>query len=103
MPTTVNAGQWKSLQYSDEMCYTDSVPTSYGVTDDGVGVAVGLELVRYFVHHPPSKTLIFLFNNFEEGGLIGAKAFVKHPWYKSVRLVINLGTGYATAWQVTVK
>ncbi|KAF7728805.1 hypothetical protein EC973_005431 [Apophysomyces ossiformis] len=68
----------------------DSVPTSHGVTDNGMGVAVTLELLRYFVHHPPRNTIIFLFNNFEEGGLIGAKAFIKHPWWSSVKLFINL-------------
>ncbi|KAI9249752.1 hypothetical protein BDA99DRAFT_445450 [Phascolomyces articulosus] len=68
----------------------DSVPTSYGVTDDGMGVVVELELLRYFVKHPPQKTIIFLFNNFEEGGLIGAKQFVKHPWFKTVKLFLNL-------------
>ncbi|KAG0170434.1 hypothetical protein DFQ28_002192 [Apophysomyces sp. BC1034] len=68
----------------------DSVPTSHGVTDNGMGVAVTMELLRYFVHHPPRNTIIFLFNNFEEGGLIGAKAFVKHPWWSSVKLFVNL-------------
>ncbi|KAI8138287.1 hypothetical protein BJV82DRAFT_582997 [Fennellomyces sp. T-0311] len=68
----------------------DSVPTSYGVTDDGMGVAVEMELLRYFVHHPPQHSMIFLFNNFEEGGLIGAKQFVLHPWFKTVKLFINL-------------
>lgn len=69
----------------------DSVPTSHGVTDDGMGVAVELELLRYFVKHPPQNTIIFLFNNFEEGGLVGAKHFVNHPWFPTVKLFFNLG------------
>ncbi|KAI8374612.1 uncharacterized protein BYT42DRAFT_646560 [Radiomyces spectabilis] len=68
----------------------DSVPTSHGVTDNGIGTSVALELLRYFVHHPPQNTMIFLFNNFEEGGLIGAKQFITHPWWPTVRLFINL-------------
>ncbi|KAI8975297.1 hypothetical protein BDF20DRAFT_836713 [Mycotypha africana] len=72
----------------------DSVSTSHGVTDNGMGTAVALELLRYFVHHPPKHTVIFLFNNFEEGGLIGADAFVHHPWFSSIKLFVNLeGTG----------
>ncbi|CAO3658539.1 unnamed protein product [Rhizopus stolonifer] len=68
----------------------DSVPTSHGVTDNGMGVATTMELLRYFVHNPPRHTIIFLFNNMEEGGLVGAQSFVKHPWYSSVKLFINL-------------
>ncbi|KAI9492346.1 hypothetical protein BDB00DRAFT_765537 [Zychaea mexicana] len=68
----------------------DSVPTSYGVTDDGIGIAVEMELLRYFVRNPPRTSIIFLFNNFEEGGLVGARQFTKHPWFKTVKLFINL-------------
>ncbi|KAI7867385.1 hypothetical protein BDF14DRAFT_1803276 [Spinellus fusiger] len=68
----------------------DSVPTSPGVTDDGIGVAVGLELARYFVRKSPQHSMIFLFNAYEEGGLLGSSAFVKHPWFKNVRSFINL-------------
>ncbi|KAI8369733.1 hypothetical protein BD560DRAFT_435134 [Blakeslea trispora] len=72
----------------------DSVSTSHGVTDNGMGTAVALELLRYFVQHPPKNTVIFLFNNFEEGHLIGADAFALHPWFSTIKLFVNLeGTG----------
>ncbi|CAO3592800.1 unnamed protein product [Absidia cylindrospora] len=72
----------------------DSVSTSHGVTDNGMGTATALELLNYFVQHPPQNTLIFLFNNFEEGGLVGAQAFVQHPWFSTIKLFVNLeGTG----------
>ncbi|KAI8053141.1 uncharacterized protein B0P05DRAFT_307690 [Gilbertella persicaria] len=72
----------------------DSVSTSHGVTDNGMGTAVALELLRYFVQHPFKNIVIFLFNNFEEGGLIGADAFVLHPWFSTIKLFVNLeGTG----------
>lgn len=59
-----------------------------------MGTAVALELLRYFVHNPPQHTVIFLFNNFEEGGLIGAEAFAMHPWFPTIKLFVNLeGTG----------
>lgn len=69
----------------------DSVPTSNGVTDNGMGVVTAMEMMRYFIDHPPRNTIIFLFNNFEEGGLLGCKTFIHHPWYSSVKLFINLG------------
>lgn len=47
----------------------DSVPTAPGVTDNGMGVSVALELLRYFIQHPPRHSIIFLINNAEEGGL----------------------------------
>ncbi|KAI8077690.1 uncharacterized protein BX664DRAFT_270385 [Halteromyces radiatus] len=72
----------------------DSVSTSHGVTDNGMGTATALELLNYFVQNPPQRTLIFLFNNYEEGGLIGAQSFVNHPWFSTIKLFVNLeGTG----------
>lgn len=72
----------------------DSVSTSHGVTDNGMGTAVALELLRYFVQNPPHNTVIFLFNNFEEGGLFGAEQFVLHPWFSTIKIFVNLeGTG----------
>ncbi|KAI7881599.1 hypothetical protein K492DRAFT_128678 [Lichtheimia hyalospora FSU 10163] len=68
----------------------DSVPTAPGVTDNGMGVSVALELLRYFIQHPPRHSIIFLINNAEEGGLVGAKQFTKHPWFPTVKMFINL-------------
>jgi hypothetical protein len=56
-----------------------------------MGTATALELLNYFVQHPPQNTLIFLFNNFEEGGLVGAQSFIHHPWFASIKLFVNLG------------
>lgn len=78
------------------MVRVDSVPTSNGVTDNGMGVVTALEMMRYFIEHPPRNTIIFLFNNFEEGGLLGCKTFIHHPWYASVKLFINLGNVFHT-------
>ena len=62
----------------------DSVPSSFGVTDDGMGVAGLLGVLRFVAHNQPRRTIIFNFNNNEEFGLFGAHAFVKHPWFKQV-------------------
>ncbi|KAG0678309.1 hypothetical protein C6P42_000526 [Pichia californica] len=74
----------------------DSVPTSFGTTDDGMGIASMLGILQYFVdsNSQPLRTLIFNFNNNEEFGLLGAEAFIKHDWFKDVSFFINLeGTG----------
>ncbi|KAF9104710.1 hypothetical protein BGX27_009980 [Mortierella sp. AM989] len=83
----------------------DSVPTSYGATDDGGGISVALAMIRYFIHHPVQHTLIFNLNNAEELGSYGASAFMGapkgsttetgtgHPWKKYVKAFINLEGG----------
>lgn len=80
------------------LAHYDSVPTSYGITDDGMGVALMLGLVEYYSSAKvprPRRTLIFNFNNDEEFGLYGATAFVlAHRWFKQVGFFLNLeGTG----------
>ncbi|GAV55896.1 hypothetical protein ZYGR_0AZ00670 [Zygosaccharomyces rouxii] len=72
----------------------DGVPTSHGATDDGKGVVSLLGVLDHYSRHQPERTLVFNFNNNEEFGLLGAVAFMNHPWSKLVRYVINLeGTG----------
>lgn len=73
----------------------DSVPTSFGVTDDGMGIASLLGVLHYFsTQKQPKRTIILNFNNNEEFGLYGAVAFVRHPWFKKVKYFLNLeGTG----------
>ncbi|KAF9075515.1 hypothetical protein BDP27DRAFT_1415298 [Rhodocollybia butyracea] len=60
----------------------DSVSTSTGVTDDGMGIVILLQLIRYFAAHPPHRTVLFNLNNAEEDGLNGAHALLEHPWVK---------------------
>lgn len=70
----------------------DSVPTSFGATDDGMGIASMLGILRFWVDSGfrPLRTLIFNFNNNEEFGLLGAEAFVQHKWFSEVSFFINL-------------
>lgn len=68
----------------------DSVPTSYGATDDGKGIASMLSLLQAHLNSQPERTIIFNFNNNEEFGLLGAHTFMKHPWSKTVEFFINL-------------
>lgn len=75
----------------------DSVPSSYGVTDDGFGVAALLGVLNYYADkkvRQPKRTIVLNFNNNEEFGLYGATAFLSHPWAKNIRYFLNLeGTG----------
>lgn len=72
----------------------DSVPTSHGATDDGKGIACMLALLDYYSNNRPDRTIIFNFNNNEEFGLLGAKAFLEHKWFHLVKYFLNLeGTG----------
>ncbi|HEV7745464.1 MAG TPA: M20/M25/M40 family metallo-hydrolase [Pyrinomonadaceae bacterium] len=69
----------------------DSVPTSFGASDDGAGVVTLLETARALKSGPPLKNdVILLFTDGEETGLLGAQAFVnENPWAKDVGLFLN--------------
>ncbi|KAI8802551.1 hypothetical protein BJ742DRAFT_858265 [Cladochytrium replicatum] len=86
------------LQYHPTLlvsAHYDSTQLSYGVTDDGVGVAVILELIRALIYSPPlDYDIVINLNNAEEIGLFGGQSFLLHPWSKNVKAFINLeGTG----------
>lgn len=70
----------------------DSVPTGKGTTDDGMGIASMLGILRYMLaqNEPPTRTVIFNFNNNEEFGLLGARAFLSHEWSKNIGAFLNL-------------
>lgn len=69
----------------------DSVPTSFGASDDGAGVVTLLETARALKAGPPLKNdVILLFTDGEEVGLLGAQAFVnENPWSKDVGFFVN--------------
>lgn len=54
----------------------DSVSTSTGTTDDGVGIVTLLQFVAQLAKTRSMRTAIFNFNNGEEDGLNGAHAYV---------------------------
>jgi len=70
----------------------DSVPAGPGASDDGAGVATNLEVARVLKSRGASRhSIIFLFDEGEEQGLLGAHAFVEaHPWAKEVRAAVNV-------------
>ncbi|KAJ3288326.1 hypothetical protein HK104_008241, partial [Borealophlyctis nickersoniae] len=70
----------------------DSVDASFGASDDGIGCAVFMEILRTLVSskEPPEASVIFNFNNGEENGLLGAITFTQHPWWKDVKAFLNV-------------
>ncbi len=91
-------GRIEGTRSSDAVLLTahlDSVAEAPGAADDGSGVAALLETARALVANGPMpNTVMFLFTDNEESGLIGAEAFITHhPWTKDVRVVVGFDAG----------
>lgn len=69
-----------------------SVSTGYGATDDGMACVSLLQLLSYFTSkdHQPRNGIVLLFNNAEEDGLLGARAFGYSPLLQFVHTFVNL-------------
>lgn len=72
--------------------HSDSVGAGPGTSDDGAGVAALVEIARALASEdPPRHDVMFLVNEGEEAGLLGATAFVaSHPRARDVAVVVNL-------------
>ncbi|MEZ5936776.1 MAG: M28 family peptidase [Hyphomonadaceae bacterium] len=69
----------------------DSVDASPGYGDDGVGVAVLLEIASLYKRAPPQGPVLFLITDGEEAALLGAQAFTDNKSYGyDVGAMINL-------------
>ena len=69
----------------------DSPASSVGAADDAVAVAAAIEVARAIAAGPrPRHTVLLNLNDGEEQGLLGAHAFVRHPWAREVRAYLNL-------------
>lgn len=68
----------------------DSVPVGPGASDDGIGVATMLEVGSILKDRPLKRPVILLFNEGEELGLVGARAFLTDPLSDNVDSLINL-------------
>jgi hypothetical protein len=69
----------------------DSTPTGPGASDDGIGVATMLEITAQLRANPPARPVTLLFNEGEEFGLNGARAFVESdPLAREVDTQINI-------------
>jgi hypothetical protein len=69
----------------------DSTPTGPGASDDGIGVASMLEVAALLKDRPLSRPVSLLFDEGEETGLIGARAFLdSDPLAAHVDTLVNL-------------
>jgi hypothetical protein len=68
----------------------DSSPVGPGAADDGIGVATLLEVGSILKARPLKRPAILLFNEGEELGLIGARAFLSDPISRNVDAIVNL-------------
>ncbi|KFA69169.1 hypothetical protein S40285_00092 [Stachybotrys chlorohalonatus IBT 40285] len=73
-------------------CHIDSVSTGYGATDDGMSCVSLLQLLNYFTteDRQPTHGIVLLFNNAEEDGLFGARAFGYSPLLQFIHTFVNL-------------
>lgn len=69
----------------------DSTPTGPGAADDGIGVASMMEIASLLRNRQLGRPVDFLFDEGEEFGLLGARAFLEHdPLAARVDSLINL-------------
>ncbi|WP_185829204.1 M20/M25/M40 family metallo-hydrolase [Sphingomonas ginkgonis] len=68
----------------------DSVPVGPGAGDDGIGVATLLEVAAKLRNERLRRPVLLLFNEGEEAGLLGAKAFLADPLSRQVDSLVNL-------------
>jgi len=69
----------------------DSTPTGPGAADDGIGVAAMLEAASLLRAQPLKRPVTLLFDEGEETGLIGARAFLdRDPLAPRVESLVNL-------------
>ena len=68
----------------------DSTPVGPGAADDGIGVATLLGVAANLKDRSLARPVILLFNEGEELGLVGARAFLADPLSRNVESLINL-------------
>ncbi|MES2690733.1 MAG: M28 family peptidase [Bacteroidota bacterium] len=69
-----------------------------GANDNASGVAMLLDLVKYYAKNKPEFSVAFIFFSAEEAGLFGSYYYTEHPLFplKKISLLLNLdlmGTG----------
>lgn len=81
----------ESAKYFTELILS-RVSTGYGATDDGMACVSMLQLLSYFTSQgrQPKNGIVLLFNNAEEDGLLGARAFGYSPLLQFTHTFVNL-------------
>jgi hypothetical protein len=70
--------------------HADSVAAGPGASDDGMGVAAILEIARALASAPLRRPAIFLIDDGEEQGLLGARAFAEAGGTRGVLADVNI-------------
>ncbi|HEX9954763.1 MAG TPA: M20/M25/M40 family metallo-hydrolase [Allosphingosinicella sp.] len=85
---TLGPAEGKHLLF---VSHYDSTPVGAGAADDGIGVAAMLETIALLKDRPLKRPVTFLFNEGEETGLLGARAFLENnPLAQRVDTLVNL-------------
>ena len=82
---------------------TDSIYN--GARDNAIGVTGVINAARYFVKHPPKRSILFILYTGEELGLVGSRYFSDHVVIPLNKMVYNLNIdngGYNDTTIVTV-
>ncbi|HWG89239.1 MAG TPA: M20/M25/M40 family metallo-hydrolase [Candidatus Thermoplasmatota archaeon] len=91
---TTQANEWIVITaHYDSASNSGNAPlhTIYGAWDDGAGSAALLELARSMSQRDFNRTIVFLFTDEEEQGLLGSQAFVKdYATREDITIVANL-------------
>jgi aminopeptidase YwaD len=85
LPTLVITAHYDHLGGYGDSCFVS------GANDNASGVAMILNMAKYFKEHPIKANLIFIAFGGEEAGLLGSSYYVTHPTFplKKIDLVIN--------------
>ncbi len=68
----------------------DTVPGCPGADDNATGVAVLLELARYFSTHPPHRPVHLVAFDLEEYGLLGSRNYVQTLAGQAIHVMLSL-------------
>ncbi|KAG8763923.1 hypothetical protein FRC15_007826, partial [Serendipita sp. 397] len=68
----------------------DTSSLAPGATDDSVAVVSLLQIAQYLADHRPERSIILLFNNGEEDGLHGSRAFMQYSWNGTISSFVNV-------------
>jgi hypothetical protein len=84
----------------------DSTPAGPGAADDGIGVATMLEIASLVKDRKLERPVVLLFDEGEEAGLLGARAFLAHdPLAGRIASLVNFEargvTGPATMFETS--
>ena len=99
----------KGSEYENEIisfsAHYDSVIYGKGAWDNATGSVTIMELMHYFVAHPPKRTLKFIWCGSEEIGLVGSKKYCEMHEEELKNMVFNINvdmTGVVLGYDVAV-